>query len=110
MRSWKAPSLIDASLAVALAATALADRGRAAEFEQPSEPRPHRSRDVLARIDSPRPEPGWFETHVTFHRKGGLQYSDRFEVGGRELRLIIRGPVRGKLERKELGLSFEIRF
>jgi hypothetical protein len=98
------------SLAVALALTALAEEARAEELEQPRESRQHRSRDVLDRIDDPRPEPSWFETHVSFHRKGGLQYNDSFQVGDRQFVVIVRGPVRGRLERKELGLSFEIRF
>ena len=110
MRSWKAPGPVGVSLAVALALTALADEVRAEEVEQPRESRQQRSRDVLDRIDSPRPEPSWFETHVSFQRKGGLQYNDSFRLGDREFGFTVRGPVRGRLNHKELGLSFEIRF
>jgi hypothetical protein len=110
MRSWKAASPLGASLVVAVALTVLADEARAQDLEDPKPPRQQRSRDVLERIDAPRPEPGWIETHLSLHRKGGLQYSDRFSVGDRTYGFVVRGPFRGKVDRKELGLSFEIRF
>jgi hypothetical protein len=96
-----------------LAVTTSSIPARAEEPEAKPAARQHRSRDVLERIDRPRPEPespSWLETHISFHRKGGLQYSDQFEVGDRRIRLAIRGPFKGPIERQQLGLSFEVRF
>ncbi len=115
MRSWKAPGPLAMGLIVALAVTALSDPAPAEEPQPPPAPRQHRSRDILERIDQQRPEPqkpepSWLETHVSFHRKGGLQYTDHFQVGDQRFRLAVRGPFRGPIDRRQFGLSFEIRF
>lgn len=111
MRSWKTPGPLGASLAIALALTTLADEARAQSREEPGPSRQRRSRDILAQIDRPQPEPGWFETHVSFQGKGGLVYSDSFQVGDRAFGFTLRGPVQRKVGGgKAFGLSCEIRF
>jgi hypothetical protein len=71
----------------------------------------HRPRvEVLLDVDGPSRERGWLDFHlerVRLHKKRGLAYTRRVERSGTDLELSVVGPA---LERRRVGVAFEIRF
>lgn len=64
------------------------------------------TREILAHMDDPPPEPGWIGRHLSLGGKG-LKYRQPLSFGDRQLELKVSGPV---MPRKSFGLSFEVRF
>jgi len=92
-------------LAVA-AGGARADDG-AGEFEVAK----HRSAEILEHIDHPGPGKSWLSfhlDHVAIHKKAGLAYTHRLDLGERGMSFSVRGPALGG--KKRLGLLVELRF
>jgi hypothetical protein len=71
----------------------------------------HRPRiEVLLDLDGANRERGWLDLHlerVHLHKKSGLAYTRRVERSGTDLELSVVGPA---LERRRVGIAFEIRF
>ncbi len=86
--------------------------GAAGEEETTSSPEQplRRSVEILAHIERPEPQESWLSHHldrIHFHRKAGLAYTRPLSLADHDLEFSLRGPA---LNKKTLGLSFEIRF
>ena len=106
MRCTKATS----PLVTGLTLLALSTEALAGPDEEPKQaPRRYRSSEILLRAEEPRGETrSWLEEHVSVRKGVGLVYNYRVETeGDRKPVLSIGGPV---LQRKHLGLMFEVRF
>ena len=71
----------------------------------------HRIVEVLEHIDRPEPGKGWVSfhlDHVAVHKKTGLAYTRRLDLGERGMTSSVRGPALDR--KKSLGLSVELRF
>ncbi len=104
---WRAPVITFSVLALLLTAG-----GAAGEEEAtPSPERPlRRGVEILAHIEQPKAQESWLSQHldrIHVHRKAGLAYTRPLSLADRDLELSLRGPA---LDKKTLGLSFEIRF
>jgi hypothetical protein len=104
---WRAPVIVFSVLALLLTAG-----GAAGEEEETTslEPPRRRSVEILAHIEKPEREESWLSHHLNrihFHKKSGLAYTQPLSLADHDLELSLRGPA---LDKKTLGLSFEIRF
>ena len=75
-----------------------------------SEPPLRRSVEILAHIEQPEAQQSWLSHHldrIQFHKKSGLAYTQPLSLADHDLEFSLRGPA---LNKKTLGLSFEIRF
>ena len=69
-----------------------------------------RSVEILAAIEQPEGDKSWLSHHldrIHVNRKTGLAYTQPLNLADHDIELSLRGPA---LDRKRLGLSFEIRF
>lgn len=103
----KAPLIVLSALALLLMAG-----GAAGEDEATSPPEQvrRRSAEILAQIEQPEGETSWLQHHldrIHFHRKAGFAYTQPLSLAEHDLQLSLRGPA---LDRKHVGLTFEIRF
>jgi hypothetical protein len=103
----RAPIIVLSLLALLLTAG-----GAAAEDEATRSPEQSRRRsaEILAHIDQPEAEESWLSHHLArihLHGKTGLAYSQPLSLAERDFEFSVRGPA---LDRKSLGLSFEVRF
>ena len=102
-----------ASLIVFSALALLLTAGGAAgedEATPPPEESRRRSVQILAHIEQPEAEQSWLSHHldrIHFHRKAGLSYTRPLSLAEHDLELSLRGPA---LDRKRVGVSFEVRF
>jgi hypothetical protein len=104
---WRAPVIVFSVLALLLTAG-----GAAGEEEAtPSSEQPlRRSVEILAHIEQPEAQQSWLSHHldrIHFHRKSGIAYTRPLSLARHDLELSLRGPA---INKKSLGLSFEIRF
>ncbi len=88
--------------------------GAARADEETAEPKPtlRLSAKILAHMDqpaleTPRPERTWFTSNVHIKKRRGLEYTHVMSVNGHPMLLNIQGPV---MRKKQLGLTFELRF
>ena len=73
--------------------------------------REHRSRDILKHIDDIPDEPSWITRHVSLDLQSGMQYTHSVNLGGRDFKMRLRGPVYdGAMRKRRYGLNLEIRF
>jgi len=104
---WRAPVIVFSVLALLLTAGGAAGR----EETTPSPEQPlRRSVEILAHIEQPEAQQSWLSHHldrIHFHRKSGLAYTQPLSLADHDLEFSLRGPA---LNKKTLGLSFEIRF
>jgi hypothetical protein len=104
---WRAPIIVFSALALLLTAGGAAGQDEATT--SPERPR-RRSVEILAHIEQPKAEASWLSQHldrIHFHKKAGLTYTRPLSLAEHDLELSLRGPA---LDKKSLGLSFEIRF
>ena len=104
---WRAPVIVFSALALLLTAGGAAgEEEEATSLEQPR----RRSVEILAHIEKPEGEQGWLSHHldrIHLNRKTGLAYTQSLRLAEHDLEFNLRGPA---LNKKALGLSFEIRF
>ena len=104
---WRAPVIVFSVLALLLTAG-----GAAGEEEAtPSPEQPlRRSVEILAHIERPEAQQSWLSHHldrIHVHRKSGIAYTRPLSLADHDFELSLRGPA---LNKKTLGLAFEIRF
>ena len=104
---WRAPVIVFSVLALLLTAG-----GAAGEEETTSSPEQplRRSVEILAHIEQPEAQQSWLSHHldrIHIDRKMGLTYTRPLSLAEHDFELSLRGPA---LNKKTLGLSFEIRF
>jgi len=104
---WRAPVIVFSALALLLTAGgAAAEEEETTSLEQPL----RRSIEILAHTEQPEAQQSWLSHHldrIHFHRKTGLAYTQSLNLAEHDLEFSLRGPA---LDKKALGLSFEIRF
>ena len=92
---------------LSLVANGARANGNDAEFEVTSP----RSSEILDHIDRPGPGKSWLSFHlerIAVHKKAGLAYTRRLDLGERGVSFSVRGPAMGR--KKRVGLSVELRF
>ena len=78
-----------------------------ADFEATSP----RGAEILYHIDRPGPGKSWLSLHIeriAVHKKAGLAYTQKLNLGERGMSFSVRGPAMGR--KKRVGLSVELRF
>jgi len=92
-------------LAIALSAAASADQ------PLPGATPPERSRDVLARIDTPAEKSGWVTLHLAVDYSNGIRLSRSLSYGNHNFDLRLRGPVyKTPVRGRNYGLKLELQF
>ncbi len=80
-------------------------------FEEPTEPFPDLNgmpRSALSFTGKPRrASRPWVIENIRIQKGAGLGYSRPVEMNGRKLELGVKGPL---MRRRNLGLTFEVRF
>ena len=104
---WRASVIVFSVLALLLTAG-----GAAGEEETtPSAEKPRRrSVEILAHIEQPEAQQSWLSHHldrVHLHEQAGFAYTRPLSLADHDLEISLRGPA---LDKRSLGLSFEIRF
>jgi len=103
----RTPLIVLSALALLLTAGGAAGEDAAAPSPEQSR---RRSAQILSHVEQPEGETSWLQHHldrIHFHRKSGLAYTQQLSLAEHDLELSVRGPA---LDRKHVGLSFEIRF
>jgi hypothetical protein len=104
---WRAPVIVFSVLALLFTAGGAA--GEEEETTSLEKPR-RRSIEILEHMEKPEREESWLTHHldrIQFHKKAGLAYTQPLSLADHDFELSLRGPA---LNKKTLGLTFELRF
>lgn len=108
--------LIGAPLVALLAPGATPSDARA-DSPRKNEPRRARAAEILIHIDDPARTRDWFGfdrdwlgTHFGIKKKHGIEWHHTLRMRNRKLRMSVNGPIQRGVNRRHVGLSFQIDF